>query len=53
MCDAEIGRFLSADPFVQDITNSQALNAYAYVQNNPLSFTDPSGFVLKGLFKRT
>ena len=27
--DPEIGRFLSADPFVQDITNSQAHNAYA------------------------
>jgi RHS repeat-associated protein len=27
--DPEIGRFLSADPFIADITNSQALNAYA------------------------
>ena len=49
--DPEIGRFLSADPFIQDITNSQALNAYAYVNNNPLSYTDPSGFFLSGLFK--
>ena len=38
--DPEIGRFLSADPFIQDATNSQALNAYSYVLNNPLSFTD-------------
>ena len=49
--DPKIGRFLPADPFIQDITNSQALNAYAYVNNNPLSYTDPSGFFLSGLFK--
>ena len=47
--DAEIGRFLSADPFVQDSTNIQALNRYSYVQNNPLSYTDPSGYFLSGL----
>lgn len=47
--DAEIGRFLSADPFVQDSTNLQALNRYSYVQNNPLSYTDPSGYFLSGL----
>jgi RHS repeat-associated protein len=50
--DAEIGRFLSADAVIQDISNSQALNAYSYVQNNPLSFTDPSGFFLSGLFHK-
>ncbi len=49
--DAEIGRFLSADPFVQDRTNLQALNRYSYVQNNPLSYTDPSGYFLKKLKK--
>src|SRR5690606_31789869 len=43
--DAEIGRFLSADPFVQDSTNLQALNRYSYVENNPLSYTDPSGYL--------
>ncbi len=50
--DAEIGRFLSADPFVQDITNLQGLNRYSYVENNPLSYTDPSGFFLKKLFNK-
>ncbi|TQV65654.1 RHS repeat-associated core domain-containing protein, partial [Exilibacterium tricleocarpae] len=50
--DAEIGRFLSADPFVRDITNLQALNRYSYVENNPLSYTDPSGYFLKKLFKK-
>jgi RHS repeat-associated protein len=39
-----LGRFISADPFVQDPFNSQSLNRYSYVFNNPLTFTDPSGF---------
>ncbi|MCL6270738.1 FG-GAP-like repeat-containing protein [Sansalvadorimonas sp. 2012CJ34-2] len=42
--DQGIGRFLSADPVVQDIYDSQAFNRYAYVRNNPLRYTDPSGF---------
>ncbi|HEX2886788.1 RHS repeat-associated core domain-containing protein, partial [Vineibacter terrae] len=49
--DPEVGRFLSADPFVQDEFDSQAFNRYSYVGNNPLAYTDPSGFFLKGLFK--
>jgi len=43
--DAELGRVLQADPFVQEPTNSQSYNRYSYVFNNPLSFTDPSGFI--------
>jgi RHS repeat-associated protein len=42
--DPQIGRFMSADPFVQDPTNSQTLNRYSYAGNNPLSYTDPSGY---------
>jgi len=42
--DPTIGRFLSADPLVQAPYNGQSLNRYSYVFNNPLSFTDPSGF---------
>ena len=32
--DPEIGRFLSADPFIQAPTNSQSFNRYSYVFNN-------------------
>jgi hypothetical protein len=42
--DAKLGRFLQADPIVQAPKNSQNLNRYSYVLNNPLSYTDPSGF---------
>lgn len=38
-----MGRFLSVDPEFQFPTNTQSLNAYSYVLNNPLSLTDPSG----------
>jgi hypothetical protein len=38
-----LGRFLSADTIVPSPGNPQALNRYAYTQNNPLKYTDPSG----------
>ena len=43
--DAALGRVLQADPFVQEPTSSQSFNRYTYVFNNPLSYTDPSGFI--------
>jgi len=42
--DPVTGRFLQADPLVQDPFNGQSYNRYGYVLNNPLSFTDPTGF---------
>jgi RHS repeat-associated protein len=41
--DAALGRFLSPDPYIQDMTNSQNYNRYSYCLNNPLKYTDPSG----------
>ena len=46
--DPLIGRFMSADPFVQSPGNLQSYNRYAYVMNNPLVFTDPSGYFSLG-----
>ena len=43
--DPMLGRFLSADPLVPDPLTAKSFNRYSYVHNNPLSFTDPSGFV--------
>ncbi len=50
--DPVLGRFLQADPVVQAPENAQNLNRYSYVLNNPLSYTDPSGFSFKRIFKR-
>lgn len=42
--DPVLGRFLSVDPVFQFPTNTQSLNPYSYVLNNPLSATDPTGY---------
>jgi RHS repeat-associated protein len=52
--DPSIGRFLQADPVIQDPYNTQSLNRYSYVMNNPLSYTDPTGYfrLRKGWFRQ-
>jgi RHS repeat-associated protein len=50
--DPTLGRFLQADPHIQAPKNSQSYNRYSYVLNNPLSYTDPSGYFFKSLFKK-
>ncbi|WP_260680335.1 RHS repeat-associated core domain-containing protein [Thalassotalea sp. PS06] len=42
--DYNIGRFLSVDPFIQSPGDSQSVNPYSYIMNNPLSGTDPTGY---------
>ncbi|WP_354444981.1 RHS repeat-associated core domain-containing protein [Marinobacter sp. MBR-99] len=42
--DAVIGRFTTPDIVVQNVYGSQNYNRYSYVLNNPLSFTDPTGY---------
>ncbi len=41
--DPSLGRFITADTLTPNPKNSQAFNHYAYVFNNPLKYTDPSG----------
>src|SRR5258708_24865969 len=44
--------FLSPDPFISDPGNTQSYNRYSYVNNNPLTNIDPSGyFSLRDLLK--
>ena len=45
--DPILGRMLSPDVVIQDEQNSQAYNRYSYCFNNPLRFTDPSGYVVE------
>jgi RHS repeat-associated protein len=46
--DPEIGRFTTPDTIVPDYTNPQSLNRFAYVLNNPLKYTDPTGHEEEG-----
>ena len=43
--DYNLGRFTGVDPFIQFPLNSQSLNPYSYILNNPLSGTDPTGYL--------
>ncbi|MEN3157341.1 FG-GAP-like repeat-containing protein [Alkalimonas sp. NCh-2] len=47
--DPILGRFLQADPFIQQPNNIQNFNRYSYVLNNPLNATDPSGYFFQML----
>ncbi len=44
MYDPTLKRFLTADPVVSHPDFSQSWNAYSYVMNSPLNFTDPTGY---------
>ena len=48
MYDPLMSSFLSVDRYVQSPENSQNFNRYAYCLNNPLKYTDPSGWVMQG-----
>ena len=42
--DPKLGQFMSVDPIIGDMGDSQSVNPYAYVGNRSLSFVDPTGF---------
>lgn len=44
--DPQIGRFMTPDDVVPDEYNGQSLNRYTYVDNRPVSATDPTGHFL-------
>lgn len=43
--DYNLGRFMSVDPFIQSPTNSQSINPYSYIMNNPMAGIDPTGYL--------
>ena len=48
--DPLLGRFLSADTVVQYPGDLQNYNRYSYVNNNPLTYRDPSGHIIETLW---
>jgi RHS repeat-associated protein len=46
--DPVLGRFLQPDKIIQEPGNLQNHNRYSYVMNNPLKYTDPSGYRATG-----
>ncbi|MGH3849308.1 MAG: RHS repeat domain-containing protein, partial [Pseudonocardiaceae bacterium] len=42
--DPNAARFISADPYINSPDDGQSYNRYSYVLNNPLAYTDPTGF---------
>ncbi len=43
---SNLGRFMTPDPVGGDLSAPQSLNRYAYVANNPLRYTDPTGMYM-------
>ncbi|PSM40217.1 hypothetical protein C6Y14_26205 [Streptomyces dioscori] len=43
--EPENGRFVSADPMI-DFSDPQQINGYAYANNNPVTFSDPTGLMI-------
>lgn len=42
--DPTIARMVSADPIIADPYSTLAFNRFAYVDNNPMTYTDPTGY---------
>jgi len=43
--DPETARFLSPDPIIKDSYNLLCYNRYSYCMNNPLKYSDPTGYI--------
>ncbi|GAA3743651.1 RHS repeat domain-containing protein [Micromonospora maritima] len=49
--DPSTGRFISVDPII-DTSDPQQMHGYAYGNNAPPSFSDPSGLLFSGLWNK-
>ncbi|RND01165.1 RHS repeat-associated core domain-containing protein [Lysinibacillus halotolerans] len=48
--DPSIGRFMSEDTYPGNMMQTQSLNRYSYVMNNPVNYWDPTGHVAENLY---
>jgi RHS repeat-associated protein len=46
-----LGRFSSPDPIAGSVADPQTLNLFAYVRNDPINSTDPSGMFIAPLLR--
>lgn len=46
--DPKLGRFLSVDPVIGNLGDSQSAHPYAYAGNRPLNSVDPTGLAVDG-----
>jgi RHS repeat-associated protein len=46
--DAALGRFTQADSIVPNPASAKSFDRYAYVENNPVRYNDPSGHCIHG-----
>ncbi|ELS32847.1 MULTISPECIES: putative Ig domain-containing protein [Pseudanabaena] len=51
--DSDLGRFISKDAFGGRMSSPISKNPYAYANNNPINFTDPSGYDALGATEST
>jgi RHS repeat-associated protein len=45
-CSPGLGRFATVDPIPGEFWRPQSWNQYTYVENNPVSYLDPTGLIL-------
>jgi RHS repeat-associated protein len=45
MYSSYLGRFIQPDTVIPGVGNPQSWNRYAYVMNNPIKYSDPSGHI--------
>ncbi|HTQ21993.1 RHS repeat-associated core domain-containing protein [Mycobacterium sp.] len=47
--DPELGQFTAADSIIPDPYRPQSLDRYAYTENDPINYTDPSGHIRRDI----